>query len=115
LVYFFLTILGFSLNAQKISLNEAIAVGMEKNFSIRTAKNVEKEAVTNSNADRAQVIFTAHWADPDGTRHQHRERSDFLRQKGQWYFIDPNHRPAISRNTPCLCGSGKKFKRCCGA
>jgi outer membrane protein TolC len=46
---FFLTILGFSLNAQKISLNEAIAVGMEKNFSIRTAKNVEKEAVINSN------------------------------------------------------------------
>ncbi|SMG50820.1 Outer membrane protein TolC [Marivirga sericea] len=46
---FFLMVWGFSLNAQKISLNEAIAVGMEKNFSIRTAKNIEKEAVTNSN------------------------------------------------------------------
>ena len=24
-------------------------------------------------------------------------------------------RSAIGRNDPCTCGSGKKFKRCCGA
>jgi len=35
--------------AQKVSLNEAISIGMENNFSIRTAKNIEKEAVINSN------------------------------------------------------------------
>jgi outer membrane protein TolC len=46
---FFLILFGFSLRAQEISLTEAIAVGMEKNFSIRTAENVEKEAVLNSN------------------------------------------------------------------
>jgi len=23
--------------------------------------------------------------------------------------------PAVARNAPCPCGSGKKFKRCCGA
>ena len=23
--------------------------------------------------------------------------------------------PKVSRNDPCPCGSGKKFKRCCGA
>ncbi|MCL0060628.1 SEC-C metal-binding domain-containing protein [Dehalococcoidia bacterium] len=28
----------------------------------------------------------------------------------------PSHRvgPTISRNEPCPCGSGKKYKRCCG-
>jgi outer membrane protein TolC len=41
--------MGFSLNAQKVSLNEAISVGLEKNFSIRTIKNIEKEAIINSN------------------------------------------------------------------
>lgn len=41
-------LIGFSLNAQKVSLNEAISVGMEKNFSIRTIKNIEKEAIINS-------------------------------------------------------------------
>ena len=30
--------------------------------------------------------------------------------------IDPKYiGKKMSRNEPCLCGSGKKFKRCCGA
>lgn len=45
----FLILMGLSLNAQKVSLNEAISVGLEKNFSIRTIKNIEKEAIINSN------------------------------------------------------------------
>lgn len=27
----------------------------------------------------------------------------------------PIHSPKIGRNSPCPCGSGKKYKRCCGA
>jgi uncharacterized protein len=27
----------------------------------------------------------------------------------------PSDRPAVGRNDPCPCGSGKKFKTCCGA
>lgn len=27
---------------------------------------------------------------------------------------DPSHHPKIGRNDPCPCGSGKKFKKCCG-
>jgi len=26
----------------------------------------------------------------------------------------PSPRPMVGRNAPCLCGSGKKFKHCCG-
>lgn len=74
---------------------------------------LEIERTAEIGADRAQVTFTAHWADPDGSRRQHRECSDFVRKDRRWYFIDPNHQPAIGRNTPCPCGSGLKFKRCC--
>jgi uncharacterized protein YecA (UPF0149 family) len=30
--------------------------------------------------------------------------------------LDPaiSARPKIGRNDPCSCGSGKKFKKCCG-
>ena len=28
---------------------------------------------------------------------------------------EPRQQPAVSRNAPCPCGSGKKLKRCCGA
>lgn len=35
------------------------------------------------------------------------------------YYPDSMHEPVrsikVGRNTPCPCGSGKKFKRCCGA
>ncbi|MGK0599577.1 YchJ family protein [Yokenella regensburgei] len=41
------------------------------------------------------------------------ERSRFLNENGQWYYIDGT-RPLIGRNDPCPCGSGKKFKKCCG-
>lgn len=41
------------------------------------------------------------------------ERSRFLKENGQWYYIDGT-RPLIGRNDLCPCGSGKKFKKCCG-
>jgi SEC-C motif-containing protein len=41
------------------------------------------------------------------------ERSRFLKENGQWYYIDGT-RPQIGRNDTCPCGSGKKFKKCCG-
>ncbi|MCL2354471.1 MAG: SEC-C metal-binding domain-containing protein [Oscillospiraceae bacterium] len=25
-----------------------------------------------------------------------------------------NNEPKVGRNDPCTCGSGKKFKQCCG-
>lgn len=41
------------------------------------------------------------------------ECSRFLKENGRWYYIDGT-RPLIGRNDPCPCGSGKKFKKCCG-
>jgi uncharacterized protein YecA (UPF0149 family) len=29
--------------------------------------------------------------------------------------LDPSERFKVGRNEPCPCGSGKKFKKCCGA
>ena len=54
---------------------------------------------------------------------EHRERSYFKKIDGAWRFIDgqidtgePWHReePKVGRNDPCPCGSGKKYKKCCG-
>lgn len=41
------------------------------------------------------------------------ERSRFLKESGRWYYVDGT-RPQLGRNDPCPCGSGKKFKKCCG-
>lgn len=50
------------------------------------------------------------------------ETSRFLFEDGQWFYVDGVMHPGdtaqtpagVSRNSPCPCGSGKKFKRCCG-
>lgn len=45
------------------------------------------------------------------------EMSQFHLIDGRWYYVSgqyPDKRPQSGRNAPCSCGSGKKFKSCCG-
>lgn len=60
----------------------------------------------------ALVSFIAHWQDQDGEQSQH-ERSAFVQVAQRWYFIDPSVPLKATRNDPCPCGSGMKFKKCC--
>lgn len=64
------------------------------------------------------VHFRA-WFKQSGQRHCLEERSRFVRENGLWFYIDgefPASPAAVKagRNNPCPCGSGKKFKKCCG-
>ncbi len=53
---------------------------------------------------------------------EHHELSTFKKEGKEWFFYDgkiinaplKNEEPKIGRNEPCPCGSGKKFKKCCG-
>ena len=60
----------------------------------------------------AQVAFTARFSE-HGNAHEHNELSTFVQINGAWYFIDPTV-PLPSMKSPCICGSGVKFKACCG-
>ena len=60
----------------------------------------------------------------DSERSHHHERAVFSRHEGRWYFVegDPvkgrpyvRNAPKVGRNDPCPCGSGRKYKRCCGS
>lgn len=44
----------------------------------------------------------------------HHELSLFVNIEGRWYFVDPTV-ALPTKKQPCICGSGKKFKQCCGA
>ena len=59
----------------------------------------------------------------DGEEEFHHERAKFARADNKWYFVDGKmvgkepfirQEPKIGRNDPCSCGSGKKYKKCCG-
>ena len=63
------------------------------------------------------VEFVARYKNKTGVQSLH-ERSRFLRENNQWFYIDGHisQLPPMekaSRNAPCPCGSGKKFKHCC--
>ncbi len=56
-----------------------------------------------------------------GAQHEHHELAHFKREKGDWYFTEgtmvkpkPLSVNKIGRNEPCPCGSGAKYKKCCG-
>lgn len=58
------------------------------------------------------VSFVARFSE-NGSNGAIIERSRFLNENGRWYYIDGT-RPQFGRNDPCPCGSGQKFKKCCG-
>jgi SEC-C motif domain protein len=65
------------------------------------------------------VEFKAYFKDENGDNCLHNEKSTFLKENGKWYYSEGEVNPkaqksTISRNDPCTCGSGKKYKKCCG-
>lgn len=73
--------------------------------------------------NEASVEFVARYRDSQGRRQDHYEIALFERKDGEWFFKDAKMpevkqfkrtSPKQGRNDPCSCGSGKKFKKCCG-
>ena len=69
-----------------------------------------------------QVEFIASYTQQD-KKIDHHEIASFERREGKWYFVKGEgiaprpvvrSAPKVGRNDPCVCGSGKKFKKCCG-
>lgn len=72
--------------------------------------------------DTGTVEFVARFH-AGGRDQAHHELSSFKKVDGRWYFVDgkqmgnkpvKREAPKVGRNDPCHCGSGKKFKKCCG-
>ena len=58
----------------------------------------------------------------NGLSEDHHERANFKKQDGRWLYTEGKvipktvvrTGPKVGRNDPCPCGSGKKYKHCCG-
>ena len=72
--------------------------------------------------DTGIVEFKASYREKGKTRHLH-EISSFQKVEGRWTYVDGRmpkpetirNVEKVGRNDPCPCGSGKKYKKCCGA
>jgi len=72
--------------------------------------------------EAGEIEFVAHYSVKDAP-FDHHEIATFGRVNGEWCFLDgkiigppPVRResPKVGRNDPCPCGSGQKYKKCCG-
>ena len=87
-----------------------------------TGQGLEIVGVTTGMADdtASEVEFIARYKNKDISR-EHHERGQFEKQDGQWFFTEgimvkqkPIAVSKVGRNDPCPCGSGLKYKKCCG-
>jgi SEC-C motif-containing protein len=70
--------------------------------------------------DSGEVEFIARFREKDVLR-EHHENAQFKKDNGSWFFTEGamvKQKPVTinktGRNTPCTCGSGLKYKKCCG-
>lgn len=57
-----------------------------------------------------------------GLNEEHHEVAKFIKKDGAWLYESGEVKtatvtraaPKVGRNDPCPCGSGKKYKQCCG-
>lgn len=68
------------------------------------------------------VEFVAHYR-ANGIEGHMQEKSRFIKENGLWYYVDGDcvdlstmqtQMAKVGRNDLCPCGSGKKYKKCCG-
>ena len=79
---------------------------------------VEKGGIGDS---EGLVEFSAKF-EMDGRPEEHREIAYFVKEADAWLYESGDFKtetvvrtgPKVGRNDPCPCGSGKKYKHCCG-
>lgn len=79
---------------------------------------------SKTEADTGWVEFIAYFKE-HGKKHAMHEISEFKREDGRWFYVDGTGsgslankfnaiKNSVGRNDACICGSGKKYKKCCG-
>lgn len=90
--------------------------------SVWKGLEIVKEQKGKAQDNMGVVEFKAHYSDDQDKDYIHHEIATFKKEGDTWYYEDgqivglaPLTRPTpkVGRNEPCLCGSGKKFKKCC--
>jgi SEC-C motif-containing protein len=85
-------------------------------------KGLEIISTTKGGADDSvgEVEFIARFTEKEAAR-EHHEAGQFKKKEGKWYFTEgqmvrqkPISVTKVGRNDPCSCGSGIKYKKCCG-
>ncbi|MCL2101720.1 MAG: YchJ family protein [Fibromonadales bacterium] len=112
-------------------LRDSLEESQRKDFDEKGARQWSNAAqwlgltIVNSKVDEennsGHVEFIAKFKQ-SGVAREHHEVTEFVRKNGKWHLTEGRmvkpetirKEQTVCRNDPCLCGSGKKFKKCCG-
>lgn len=114
-------------------LEKSLSAEQRKDFDAEDAKRwaessewlgltIHQTELGGEKDEKGLVHFTARFR-TNGEERDHIEAAVFSREEGRWVYsgyIQPKgttvrrETPKVGRNDPCPCGSGKKFKKCCG-
>jgi SEC-C motif-containing protein len=88
--------------------------------------HIERTEAGRETDDTGRVAFVARFRSQGVSQALH-EDSQFVRENGSWVYVDGTSElrrtkagtvkhaaQTPSRNDPCTCGSGLKWKKCCG-
>ena len=86
------------------------------------AEQAQWQGLEIRKAEGQTVEFVAKFK-MNGKIQHHHELATFAQVEGAWKYVDgvidpkpaPRVAKTVGRNDPCPCGSGKKYKKCCGA
>jgi len=98
---------------EKIDFSKEEAVWTKLDI-VKTKKGTKKES-------KGIVEFKAYYT-LENEAYVMTEISRFIKSAGRWFYLDGivksvakvDQQSNQGKNAPCSCGSGKKFKRCCG-
>ncbi len=102
------------------NIDEAREWSVSSNWKLLEIVDTDKG---EENDTEGSVEFKAYYSDKNDQHYEHHEFSTFVKVDGKWLYKEGRiigtetyrrETPKVGRNEPCPCGSGKKFKKCCG-
>ncbi|PPD04852.1 MAG: zinc chelation protein SecC [Methylobacter sp.] len=99
------------------------AIDFSKDTAVWQALEIHKTQKGGAQDSKGVVEFKAYFLQ-DGEQQVLHEISRFQKLGGRWFYLDgiiktlgktTGSTVNLGKNAACPCGSGKKFKRCCGA
>lgn len=96
-------------------------IDFSKEEAIWTKLDILKTKKGTKKDTKGLVEFKAYYT-LDNDAYVMKEMSRFIKVTGKWYYLEGlvnsvskvDQQTSQGKNAPCSCGSGKKFKRCCG-
>lgn len=92
------------------------AADFNKEHALQSAPHIKwlglKIIQSDFNDSRGTVEFIAQYSLLSNKETVY-EISEFHKENNRWFYYD-GATPKVGRNDACPCGSGKKFKKCCG-